>query len=57
VDDDTHECVKSYGIFKDMQDEIRGDFKGKYSDTIENGFSDYGKYIKLGKKYYELYGI
>ena len=32
-------------------------FRADYASTIQNGVVDYGSYIKLGKRYYEIYGI
>ena len=54
--DTTHECVTSYETLRTMQGSM-STFRADYASTIQNGVVDYGSYIKLGKRYYEIYGI
>ena len=54
--DTVHECVTSYETFMAMQD-AQTTFADAYKDTIENGMTDYGVYLKEFKRLYEIYQI
>jgi len=52
--DTTHQCATSFQTLMSMQDALPT-FVAQYDATIQNGYYNYGSYIKLAKRYYEIY--